>query len=192
MCKKTNVAKVHQMIDGPLKEIFEKHVPDEDKFPDYPYPRRTMLKESAPKATSTVGTYAQVLRAYGNPQDDESATVDTQYARQCTSTTSQETSGTIFFDDENFPAATNTQKQSTKTITQESTQETNTTSFVTNLTNYDTKIDEMNDRIQKQIHAMQLNQNAKFHEMHTKQACRKSRANKIPKCRTCSKNSKQV
>ena len=28
---------------------------------------------------------------------------------------------------------------------------------------------EMNDRIQKQIHAMQLNQNAKFHEMHTKQ-----------------------
>jgi hypothetical protein len=167
MCKKTNVAKVHQMIDGPLKEIFEKHVPDEDKFPDYPYPRRTMLKESAPKGTSTVGTYAQVLRAYGNPQDDESATVDTQYD-SAPARPRKRQAVQIVFDDENFPAATNTQKQATN-ITQESTQETNITSFVTNPTNYDTKIDEMNDRIQKQIHAMQLNQNEKFHEMHTKQ-----------------------
>lgn len=167
MCKKKDVEKVHQMIDGPLREIFEKHFPEEDKFPDYPYPRRVTNQAAAPKATTTVGTYAQVLRSYGNPQDDESETVNTQYD-SAPARPRKRQAVQIVFDDENFPAANNKQNQANP-ITQASTQETNTTSLVTSPTNYDTKIDEMNDRIQKQIHAMQLNQNAKFHEMHTKQ-----------------------
>jgi hypothetical protein len=84
VCKKSKVNEVHKFVDYNFKAVFERFVSDEDKFPDYPYPRQEYL--NGPAASTTVGTYADVLRAYtSNPQDDSETKEETtqfNFARQ--------------------------------------------------------------------------------------------------------------
>ena len=161
------------MIDGPLKDIFDKYVPIEDKYDKYPHPVRNIKRvATAPKTSTTIGSYAQVLRAYGNPQTGENTSVtqfDTAPARPRKRQAVQ-----FVFEETDFPAtSTSPSNVPPPTVTQASTQETTLTTMTSlaahSTVNWDQKLAEMNNNIQKQIDAMQTKQNAKIDEMQTKQ-----------------------
>ena len=174
MCKKDNVEKVNAMIDGPLKDIFDKFVPIEDKYALYPYPRRNVPRTaSAPKTSSTIGTYAQVLRAYGNPQTGEAASVNTQLD-SAPARPRKRQAVQFVFDEIDFPASSTPQANAPPpTVTQASTQETTMTTMTpldnSPTMNWDHKLAEMNKNIQTQIHEMQNKQNARLDAMQTTQ-----------------------
>jgi 5-hydroxyisourate hydrolase-like protein (transthyretin family) len=170
MCKKENVEKVNAMIDGPLKDIFDKFVPKEDKYEDYPYPRRNIPQTaSAPKTSSTIGTYAQVLRAFGNPQTGETASVNTNLD-SAPARPRKRQAVQFVFDEIEFPATSPQQAtESPPTVTQASTQETTMTTMTppdtSSTMNWDHKLAEMNKNIQTQINAMQTKQDARIDQM---------------------------
>jgi hypothetical protein len=100
--KKNREHAAYTFIDDILPNLFEHHVDPEDLFPDTLYPRRS------PSTTvkKTVGSYASVLHAYSNPQDDGSIEEDTTFDR-APDRPKKRQAVALNFDEMDFPDLTN-------------------------------------------------------------------------------------
>jgi hypothetical protein len=157
MVKKAHLTKVTNFLDKHLKEVYEQFVNEEDLFPDFPYPRRAPAATSrAPHPVSTtVGTYASVLRAYSsNPQEDGDTSEDNQFNRAPERPRKRQ-AVQLVFDNSQFPKIQETAATSVPT-----------TSTITTATpaavNVDQKLADMEQRLQLQINSMQAAQDAQM------------------------------
>jgi hypothetical protein len=161
MVKKAKITAVTTFLDKHLKEIYEEFVNEEDLFPDFPYPRRAPA--ATPRAphpvSTTVGTYASVLRAYSsNPQEDGDVSEDTQFNRAPERPRKRQ-AVQLVFDNSHFPKIQET------TATSVPTTSTITTATPAAGVNIDQKLADMEQRIQLQINSMQAAQEAQMNKI---------------------------
>jgi len=159
MTKKSKASAVTDFLDKHLKEIFDQFVNDEDLLPGFPYPRRAPANTSRGfrPASSTVGTYASVLRAYSsNPQEDgESGNTDKQYNQAPERPRKRQAVQILFDNNKDFPAIQETTTQQAPSVTP-------TPTTMSQTTNVDQKLADMEKRIQAQIQTMTAHQEAQM------------------------------
>ena len=159
LTKKTQVNDVYEFIDKTFKRLFEQFVSPDDLFPGTQYPSRA-TQATTVRASPTVGTYAAVLRAYSNPQDDgdteDAANVQFNQAperprkRQATK---------LHFDNSTFPAMEENNNQDNKQQASSVTTATSLTNHSQALNNsFDQKLAELEARLQAQITNIQKTQ----------------------------------
>jgi hypothetical protein len=150
IARKNKLDDVYNFISNTMKEIYTRFVPEEDKYDDFPCPRRA----AAPKANTTVGSYASVLKAYsGNPQGDEQN--ETQYNTAPSRPKKRQAVQLLFDSETNFPAM---EKKAKNSETSQETSQTNTPTSAMTDSDVDRKLAEMEARIQNQFKQLQETQ----------------------------------
>lgn len=66
LCKKSDEAQTQEFIDTELQQVCQAAIPKERKVEGYPTPHRSVTANY-----NTVGSYADMLCRFSNPQEDE-------------------------------------------------------------------------------------------------------------------------
>jgi hypothetical protein len=159
MTKKSKAIAVTDFLDKHLKNIYEEFVNEEDLLPGFDYPRRAPATTSRAfrPASTNVGTYANVLRAYSsNPQEDETPDqADKEQYNQAPERPRKRQAVQILFDNKEFPPMQETNPHQAPSTTP-------TPTTMSHTTDFDRKLADMEARIQTQISTMSAQQDTQM------------------------------
>ena len=170
ICRQPQLTAVHNYVDETLLDIYTRFAAKEDLFPGYPSPRRIPTRQGTkikgkemPAPPKIVGTYAAILREYSsNPQEDQKTDDNAQY-NKAPDRPRKRQAVQLLFDNKEFPVI-----PGSTTPTQASTQATpSTVTQVVHpqISDFDAKLNAIEQRMQLQINTIHETQNTQMQMM---------------------------